>query len=115
MNPWDLLNIVCVKDNNMEWIVNIETSEEERKQRIKFIFAPMGEEIWLHGEVKVKNGTKLEWVTFSAEQHDMNVTLPQLQELMGKCVVAMRRRLDEYENLDKGFSVLKWVGFEEED
>ena len=27
----------------------------------------------------------------------------------------MRKRLVEYDNLDKGFSVLKWVGFEEDE
>ena len=95
----------------MEWIVKIETGGEEKNQRIKIIFTPMGEEIWVHGEVKLKNN---KWIVFSAEQHDMKVSLEELQELMEKCVVSMRKRLEEYENLDKGFSVLKWVGFEED-
>lgn len=94
----------------MEWIVKIETTEEEFNQRIQIVFDAMGEQIWLHGEAKVKNN---EWKIFSAETHSMEVSLEELQELMEKCVVSMRKRLKAYENLDKGFSVLKWVGFEE--
>ena len=98
----------------MEWIVKIEKTpdvENEIQQRIKVIFAPMGEEIWVHGEAKLKQN---KWTVFSAEHHNMEISLSVLQELMEKCVVSMRKRLKEYENLDKGFSVLKWVGFEED-
>jgi len=99
----------------MEWIVKIEKTpdvEEERDQRIRIVFDPMNELIHLFGECKVKNN---KWFVFSEVIHEMTITLEQLQEKMSVVVKDMRKRLVEFENLDKGFTVLKWVGFEEED
>lgn len=96
----------------MEWIVKIETTEEQKKQQIKIIFDPMGELIHFQGECKIKNNR---WIVFSEVQHNMSIDLSELQIIMGTVVVDMRKRLVEYENLDKGFSVLKEVGFEEEE
>ena len=45
----------------------------------------------------------------------MKITLEQLQKKLEIVVEEMRKRLVEYENLDKGFSVLKEVAFVEED
>lgn len=95
----------------MEWIVKIELTGEETPQRIRFIFDPLAEKIHIYGEARVKMNR---WIVFSEYIHGMEITLIQLQELMEKAVVTMRKRLQEYENLDKGFSVLKWVGFEDE-
>lgn len=98
----------------MEWIVKIETtpdSEEEKDQRIRIIFNPMAEIIHFYGEVKLKNN---KWFVFSEDNHEMVITLEQLQEKMSGVVTEMRKRLVEYENLSKGFTVLKWVAFEEE-
>lgn len=94
----------------MKWIVNIETTEEERKQRVKIVFDPMAEMIHVYGEVKLKNN----WTVFSEETHKMKIELKGLQRVMEIAVANMRARLKEYENLDKGFGVLKWVGFEED-
>jgi hypothetical protein len=44
----------------------------------------------------------------------MVIDLDELQEVMGKAVVAMRTRLKEYENLSAGFKVLKWIGYEKD-
>jgi hypothetical protein len=99
----------------MEWIVKIEETpdvENEKDQRIRILFDPMAEQIHLFGECKVKNNR---WFVFSENIHEMKITLEELQERMEFVVIAMRKRLMEYENLDKGFSVLKWVAFEEED
>jgi hypothetical protein len=95
----------------MEWIVKIEQTEEEKPQRIRVVFNPMAEEIHFYGEARVKNN---QWFVFSEFIHIMEITLEQLQEMMEKAVVTMRKRLKEYENLDKGFSVLKKIGFEED-
>jgi len=97
----------------MEWKVKIEKNpdiEDERDQRIRINFNPILELIHVYGEVKVKNN---EWVVFSQDSHKMEITLEQLQEKMEAVVLVMRKRLIEYENLNKGFSVLKWVAFEE--
>jgi hypothetical protein len=105
--------IVNVKDDNMEWIVKIEEtpdSEEEKQQRIRIVFNPILEIINLFGEVKLKNN---KWVIFSEDAHSIEIELEKLQEKMEAVVVTMRRRLIAYENLDKGFTVLKWVAFEE--
>lgn len=98
----------------MEWIVGIESTpdvEDERKQRIRVVFDPIFEKIIFYGEVKLKNN---KWVVFFEGFHGMKITLEELQEKMSFAVETVRKRLVEYENLDKGFSVLKWVAFEEE-
>lgn len=92
----------------MEWIVKI---EEEKNQRIKISFDPLGEKINFYGEARVKNN---KWTVFSWFTHKMEISLEELQKKMEDSVVQMQKRLKEYENLDKGFSVLKWVGFEED-
>lgn len=98
----------------MEWKVGIEKTpdvENEIQQRIRIQFSPMTESILFYGEAKVKNNL---WDVFSEATHPMEITLEQLQEQMQIVVLEMRKRLKEYENLAKGFSVLKWVAFEEE-
>ncbi len=101
----------------MEWIVRIEKTpdvENEREQRIRIVFNPMAEMIHFYGEVKLKNRLKIsEWVVFSEDIHKMEIDLEQLQEKMSVVVTDMRKRLKEYDNIDKGFTVLKWIGFEE--
>jgi len=96
----------------MEWKVKIEQIEEEVPQRIRVVFNPLAEKIHFYGEARVKNN---QWFVFSEFIHPMEITLPQLQEKLEQAVVAMRKRLVEYDNLNKGFSVLKWVGFEEDE
>jgi hypothetical protein len=93
----------------MEWIVKIETEEEEKRQRIRFLFSPTRESLHIFGEVKLKN----KWVLFSEDIHNMVITLEQLQEKMELIVVQMKKRLKEYENIDKGFSILKEVAFKD--
>ena len=107
MNQLDLLNIVNVKENNMEWVVKIENVEN---QRIRIMFDPLNELVHFRGEYKQKN---MKWVVFSIASHNMVITLEQLQEKMEEVVSVMRKRIEEYENLAKGFTVLKMVAFEE--
>jgi len=95
----------------MEWIVKIEKTpdvENEVLQRIRIQFSPMTESIFFYGEARVKNN---QWQVFSEETHGMHIQLDKLQECMEKVVVKMRARLQEYENLAKGFTVLKEVAF----
>jgi len=98
----------------MKWIVRIEKTpdvEDERDQRIIFEFIPLSESISIQGEAKVKNN---EWVVFSSRLHSMTITLEQLQEEMEAVIVEMRKRLVEYENINKGFTVLKWIALEDD-
>ena len=96
----------------MEWIVKIE-GEFEKTQRIKIVFEPLADKIHFYGEVKVK---PTEWVVFSWFIHNgIEIALEQIQKMMEDCVVAMRKRHKEYENLVEGFSVLKWVAFEDDE
>lgn len=99
----------------MEWIVRIEKTpdvENEKEQRIRFIFDPMDECVHAHGECKIKNN---KWVVFSETVFGMKISLDELQVKMEIIIRDMRKRLVEYENLDKGFSVLKWIALEDED
>ena len=99
----------------MEWIVKIEKTpdvENEIPQRIRVKFEPLVEFVHVYGEAKVKNN---KWFIFSENVHKMEITLEELQEKMRLVVVDMRKRLKEYENLDNGFSVLKWVSLENYD
>jgi hypothetical protein len=100
----------------MEWIVRIE-GENEKKERIKIVFDPMAEQIHFYGEYKTNNkvgSVKDGWVVFSEHVCKMEIVLNDLKVMMENCVVDMRRRVQEYENLEKGFSVLKWIAFEED-
>ena len=71
----------------------------------------MSEQIHFYGQCKLKNN---KWVVFSECMHDMVIDLAEMQEMMKIAIIDMRKRLVEYENLEKGFTVLKWIGYEEE-
>jgi len=96
------------KKYEMNWIIKI---EEEKNQRIRVEFEPLLRKINIFGEARVKNN---QWTVFSEDSHDMKISLEQLQEKIETVVLEMRKTLIEYENLDKGFTVLKWIGFEDE-
>ena len=103
----------------MQWIVKVQTEEDERKQRIRFVFDPLKEELRVTGECKI-NPTYWEIFseankTFVSTNEKYSITLDDLQELMSRVVIEMRPRIREYENLVKGFSVLKEVAFEEDE
>lgn len=93
----------------MEWKIRI---EEEKNQRIRIKFYPQFERIVFFGEARVKNN---KWSTFSKKSHDMKITLDELTKMMEDVIVQMQKRLSEYENLNKGLSVLKWVSFVEDE
>lgn len=91
----------------MNWIVKI---ENEKKKRIKISFNPLNEEINFFGEYLIKN----KWEIFSHEIYDnIEITLEQIQMKMENVIVIMNKRTNEYDNLDKGFGVLKWIAFNE--
>jgi hypothetical protein len=95
----------------MEWIVRIE-GEENKNKRIKVVFNPLEEKIIFCGEYKFKTN----WNVFSRIIHEkMEISLEEIQEKMEAIVFVMNKRIDEFENLNKGFSVLKWIALKNED
>ncbi len=99
----------------MNWIVRIE-GENEKKERIRITFDPMAEQIHFYGEYKVHiRANNVPWKVFSEHIHGMKIDLETMKSMMEKCIVDMRIRVKEYENLDKGLGVIKWVGLEEDE
>jgi hypothetical protein len=93
----------------MDWIVKIE-GEENKNKRIRIIFNPIDEKIIFNGEYKAKNN----WEIFSKIIHDkLDISLEDIQENMEQVLFILNKRVDEFENLNKGFSVLKWIALEE--
>ena len=93
----------------MKWIVKI---EGETNERIKIEFQPIIEKLRFSGEYKPKNK---EWQMFSMVYTPLDLTLKDIQEAMSEVVEALKQRVKEYENLAKGFSVLKLVVFNEDE
>lgn len=87
------------------WIVKI---EEEKNQRIKIEFNPLTETIIFYGQVRINN----EWETFSQDSHEMRISLEDITTKIGNVIALMRIRLIEFENLNKGFEIIKTIGFE---
>jgi hypothetical protein len=104
----------------MEWIVKI---EDEKNQRIRFEFVPLEEELRVYGEYniggnrwKVFSEAEKKFVSeFEGQKNHHKIQLNDLQKMMECVVIDMRPRIEEYENLNKGFTVLKEVAFKEED
>jgi len=95
----------------MEWIVKIEGKGNTRKQ-IRIEFKPLEEEIHFFGEYKINGKANI----FSHEIHSgIEISLEQIQTDMEIVLSSMNKRLKEYKNLDKGFDVLKWIAFEEDE
>ena len=91
----------------MKWIVKI---EGETNQRIKIEFQPIIEKLRFSGEYKPKNK---EWEMFSMVYTPLNINLEDIQKAMSEVVETLKQRVKEYENIAKGFSVIKLVAFEE--
>jgi len=91
----------------MEWIVKI---EGETNQRIRIDFKPLINKLRFCGQYKPKNK---EWVTFTIIITETNLTLENVQVIMFDLIKVLKERVSDYENLNKGFSVLKLVAFEE--
>jgi hypothetical protein len=93
----------------MEWIVKI---ENQPNQRILVKFDPKNEVLLFIGQYKPHNK---EWVDFSAELHSMKIDLEMIQDLLYKTYKKMKERLDAYENIAEGFSVIKLIEIKEEE
>ena len=90
----------------MKWQVKI---EGKPKQRILVEFDPQGELIIFRGQYSVKNA----WVDFSNETHSMDVTLEDIQLLLGRVYDEMEKRLRVWEDLDKSFGLIQNIALPE--
>ena len=86
----------------MKWQVKI---DGKPKQRILVEFDPQGELIIFRGQYSVRNM----WIDFSNETHPMDITLDDIQLLLGRVYDAMEKRLRVWEDLDKSFSLIKEI------
>jgi len=95
----------------MEWIVKI-VGEENKGKQIRIKYQPIRKRICFYGEYKINGKTNV----FSYRIHnDIQITLEQIQKEFEIVLIDMNEKIKEFKNLDKGFSVLKWVGLKEED
>ena len=91
---------------DLKWDIKI---ENRPNQRIRIEYSPSIDTVYIMGEYKPKNR---KWQLFSTVLHEGHIDLDLLQEKMEIVIVEMRKRIEEYKNLDKGFSVLKIIAVE---
>jgi hypothetical protein len=103
----------------MEWLVKI---TEKKDQRILVKFDPKSEEIKFIGQFKPNtkdlaflDSTTERWVDFSEESYSMDIDLETIQELLYKTYKKMNERLEAYENIAKGFEIIKLIEMPEEE
>ena len=93
----------------MKWIVDL---ENKPNQRIVVRFDPKSESVFFTGQFKPKNK---EWVDFSEESYSMEIDLEQIQEILAKTYNKMKERLDAYNNIAEGFTLLKVIEIKDEE
>lgn len=91
----------------MEWIVKLENKPE---QRIKVVFEPKKELILFIGQYKPHNH---QWVDFCEESYSINIDLEMIQTLLGKTYDIMKKRLEAYNNIAEGFTIIKNIEIED--
>ena len=91
----------------MEWIVDL---ENKPNQRIVVRFDPKKEEVLFIGQYKPKNRP---WVDFSEESYTMEIDLDAIQNCLSKTYNKMKERLDAYNNIAEGFTLLKTIEIKE--
>lgn len=103
----------------MEWLVKI---TEKKDQRILVKFDPKNEEIKFIGQFRpstkdlaLLDSTTERWVDFSEESYSMELDLETIQNLLYKTAKKMSERLVAYENIAKGFEIIKLIEIPEEE
>lgn len=87
----------------MEWIIDI---ENEKNKRIKITFNPLDEVIIFCGEFKPKNQA---WVKFSEISSKLDLDLDQILKIILDIEKLLTKRIEVYNNLDKGFLNIKSI------
>ena len=92
----------------MKWTINIENKKD---QKIVVVFDPLNELIIFSGQYKPHNK---DWVIFSEITHVMNIDLDAINVLIKKTYDLMKLRLDAYNNIAEGFTIIKNIEIVEE-
>jgi len=106
----------------MEWIVKI---EKKPNQRIIVRFDPLNDQLVFIGQYKPHNK---EWIDFSERNQRLFVENPsehiindiilidaeKIQDILLHVYDEMKRRLDAYENIAEGFTLIKLIEIKEE-
>lgn len=93
----------------MKWIVKI---DEKKDQRIVVKFAPQSDELVFIGQYRAV-GNNLEWFDFSEEKCSINIDLETIQNMLLSTYEKMKTRIDAYNNIAEGFSVIKTIEIQE--
>lgn len=88
----------------MEWFVAI---ENKKNQRIKVTFLPEEEHLKFTGQYKPHNKA---WVDFSTTYTSIDVNLQDVSIALSDTYELMNKRLEHYDNVSKGFSVITLIG-----
>lgn len=93
----------------MEWIIKF-VGEDYKNHRLHIEYIPYEERIIITGQYRIKT----DWHSFTDK--GLNAVEPNIEDIrktMEEVVVVMRRRIEQYENLNKGFGVWKEIEFKE--
>lgn len=99
----------------MEWIIKL---TDKPKERILVRFNPLCDELIFIGQHKPHNKP---WVDFSMKinkiwgDNETIITLDDIQEMLYDTYSEMKTRLDGYEEIAEGFSVIKEIEIKEEE
>ena len=103
----------------MEWKIAI---TDKPNQRIVIRFDPLNEFLVFIGQYKPKNR---DWINFSLfekplwsenkDKEEVLITAEEIQDTLLITYNAFKKRLDAYENIVEGFTLLKEIEIKEED
>ena len=92
----------------MEWKVKIERKEN---QRIVVKFNQEAEHLYFYGQYKPHNQ---EWVTFSENKCKIfDIDANTIQETLLSTYEIMKKRLDKYNEIAEGFTLIKVIEIQE--
>jgi hypothetical protein len=94
----------------MIWFIKI-IGEDYKSQRIKIEYLPFDEVVELTGEFKTGGN----WVEFcSITMSASEPSIEMIREKMEDLVKQLQKRIEQHQNLDKGFSVWKEIEYLED-
>jgi len=103
----------------MEWKIAI---TDKPNQRIVVRFDPKNECLIFIGQYKPKNRDWVDFVQFDKPLWSIDkrmtenlVTAKEIQELLLTIYNILKKRLDAYENIAEGFTIIKEIEIKEED
>lgn len=94
----------------MIWFIKI-IGEDYKSQRIRIEYLPFKERIELTGEFKIGgNWTEFCSTTMSSDEPSIEMIRGRMEDV----VKQLQRRIEQHQNLDKGFSVWKEIEYLED-